>query len=1017
MSKIDFDSINSAARSSFERVLANLLPDGRIEGGEYVARNPTRADSRPGSFKVNIATGMWSDFATGDSGNDPVNLYAYVKGMKQSEAARELAKMVGVAPTTDTGICTIRTAQRARENGGAQRKSKSDWLPIVPVPDDAPAPPRTHFRHGAPAATWPYKDQNGALLGYVCRFDVEGGKQVLPLIFCSQRDNRQWRWQSWSVPRPLYGLDTLAAAPEASVLIVEGEKAAEAAGVLSNNTMVVITWPGGSKAISKIDWNPLKGRRVCIWPDNDEPGFKAALDIASKAQEVGFTLVGVVLPSADWEKAADIADFASQWTTTDFHQEIKTRKVDVEVFRAEASKRYDIDGGSTAPSQNNSLQFLLRTDGVYFVGHDEDGIPKPPEWVCSPLKVLARTRDEEGKNWGRLLEIVDPDGKTHTWAMPMDMTAGNGDTYRGQLLSFGLRLAAGKYGKSRLHMYLTQYETVGRARCVSRNGWHSGCFVLPDKTYGDTAGEHVVYQGLLHENLFREQGSLADWQENVGCYCVGNSRFAFAVSAAFAGPLLKLVHGEGGGFHFYGGSSVGKTTIVEVAGSVCGGGGDKGFVKQWRSTDNALEGLAYLHNDGLLVLDEVGQAQAKVAGETAYMLANGQGKSRASKTGAARNVATWCLVFLSTGELTMADKIAEDGRKAMAGQSVRVVDIPADAGKGMKTLEALHTFASGGELANHFKAASKRFYGTPLRAFLSTLTSEPEKAAQRVTQHMEAFCKRYVPDGADGQVSRVARRFGLVAAAGELATEYSVLPWPTGEATRAAATCFAAWLNCRGGVGSAELSAGIEQVVSFFQAHGASRFEDTETDTLRTVINRVGYLKTIRGERCFCVFPSAFRREVCNGYDSSMLAKALADKRLLYADKGRNTKNVWVDGKTVAFVVLSYSILGVNDANGVNAVESIEENSLTLPEAEVRSARRNAGDGAEPSHSSHVPCMNREGEMDGNSNALHAIHSLHTENSQSENKKTHPDSPSPANIQEGRDWHYAEDGTKRVAII
>lgn len=926
MGSIDFVSINSAALSRVESVLSSLLPDGRIVGGEYVARNPTRADSRPGSFKVNIATGMWSDFATGDTGNDPVSLYAYVNSMKQGEAARELATSLGISPTTHTGSRTNRTAQRARESGGdTQHKGKPDWLPIIPVPGDAPPPAFTHFKHGVPSATWTYKDLNGNLLGYVCRFDVDGGKQILPLIYCSQKDSRQWRWQSWSVPRPLYGLDALVTSPNAPVLIVEGEKAADAARVLSNKT-AVITWPGGSKAISKIDWTPLKGRRVCIWPDNDEPGFKAALDIASKAHEIGFELAGVVLPCAEWEKGADIADFASQLTTVDFHKEIKTRMVDGDVFKVEATKRFGIGGGNVAPSQNNSLQFLLRTDGVYFVGHDEDGIPKPPEWVCSPLKVIAGTRDEDGENWGRLLEVVDPDGKSHTWAMPMDMTAGSGDAYRAQLCSFGLRLAAGKAGKTRLHMYLTQHELSARARCVSRNGWHTGCFVLPDKTYGDTAGEQIVYQGLLQENLFREQGSLADWQEDVGRYCVGNSRFAFAVSAAFSGPLLKLVHGEGGGFHFHGGSSVGKTTIVEVAGSVCGGGGDKGFVKQWRSTDNALEGTAYLHNDGLLVLDEVGQAQARVAGETAYMLANGQGKSRASKTGAARKVATWCLVFLSTGELTMADKIAEDGRKAMAGQAVRVVDISADAGKGLKTLEALHTFTNGGELANHFKSASKRHYGTPLRAFLSTLTSEPKKATQRVTQHMEAFCKRYVPDGADGQVGRVARRFALVAAAGELATEYGVLPWPTGEATKAAATCFKAWLACRGGVGSAELAAGIEHVVRFFQAHGASRFEDADTVTPQKSNNRVGYLKNINGERCFCVYPPLFKSEVCNGYDVSMLLKAFADKGQLYTDgAGRWTRKIRIGNeKPGNYYVFPYDILNGNNGNSGNTSEMVE---------------------------------------------------------------------------------------------
>jgi hypothetical protein len=77
-------------------ILRRLLPDGRIIGGEYVALNPTRSDRRPGSFKINLRTGRWSDFATGDKGGDPVSLCAYVEGVSQGEAARLLGRMLGL---------------------------------------------------------------------------------------------------------------------------------------------------------------------------------------------------------------------------------------------------------------------------------------------------------------------------------------------------------------------------------------------------------------------------------------------------------------------------------------------------------------------------------------------------------------------------------------------------------------------------------------------------------------------------------------------------------------------------------------------------------------------------------------------------------------------------------------------------------------------------------------------------------------------------------------------------------
>jgi hypothetical protein len=94
--RIDFARVNAAERGALPALCARWLPDGRREGREWVARNPTRADRRPGSFKVNLSTGCWADFATGDSGGDPISLAAYLHNLTQAEAARRLAAMLGI---------------------------------------------------------------------------------------------------------------------------------------------------------------------------------------------------------------------------------------------------------------------------------------------------------------------------------------------------------------------------------------------------------------------------------------------------------------------------------------------------------------------------------------------------------------------------------------------------------------------------------------------------------------------------------------------------------------------------------------------------------------------------------------------------------------------------------------------------------------------------------------------------------------------------------------------------------
>jgi hypothetical protein len=92
---VNFALVNAAAKAHLPDLLARWLPDGRIVGCEFIARNPRRVDRRPGSFKVNLVSGRWADFATGDAGGDVVSLAAYLAGISQAEAARELAKMLG----------------------------------------------------------------------------------------------------------------------------------------------------------------------------------------------------------------------------------------------------------------------------------------------------------------------------------------------------------------------------------------------------------------------------------------------------------------------------------------------------------------------------------------------------------------------------------------------------------------------------------------------------------------------------------------------------------------------------------------------------------------------------------------------------------------------------------------------------------------------------------------------------------------------------------------------------------
>ena len=445
----------------------------------------------------------------------------------------------------------------------------------------------------------------------------------------------------------------------------------------------------------------------------------------------------------------------------------------------------------------------------------------------------------------------------------------------------------------------------------------------------------ILQTGGALESALRTAGTLGSWQDQVAQYAPGNSRLVLALSAAFAAPLIYPTGSESGGFHLRGASSTGKSTALVVAGSAWGGGGIQGWVQTWRATDNGLEGLAEMHCDCLLCLDELSQADSRHAGATAYMLSNGLGKVRASRSGDARAPAEWRLLFLSSGEIGLADKIAEDGRgrRAAAGQQVRIVDIAADAGAGMGIFEELHGFTTATVFADQLKAASRENYGHASRAFLRAIAGRFDDIAPSVRVHARNFIAEYCPSAPDGQVSRVATRFALVAAGGELATAYGVLPWETGEAMRGAARCFADWLAGRGGTGASEETDALRAVRQFIEMHGASRFEamgilaphDSSGAPLeQRILNRAGFRRRdCDGEIEYVILSETWRSEVCAGLDAGAVTKALVSRGLLEVGSDRKPQ-VQVrlpnhKGLSRCYVVKSNILADVDDTSPVAA--------------------------------------------------------------------------------------------------
>ena len=406
----------------------------------------------------------------------------------------------------------------------------------------------------------------------------------------------------------------------------------------------------------------------------------------------------------------------------------------------------------------------------------------------------------------------------------------NVDTLLRLLCEHGLELAPHKHAAALLKLYFREASPARIKVGVRALGWQGACYVLPERVFGHYE-KKPEYLGEI--GAFQVAGTLADWISRIGYYCEGNALLQLVVQFALTGPLLAPSAQEGGGLHLYGPSSSGKTTLALVAGSVCGGRQGKGYISQWRSIANALESTAARHNDGLLVLDEIGEATSDTVFQAIYMLTNGQGKERLRADATAKKAFQWRLNYISSGEVATSEKIEGGGRhKVMAGQEVRSINLPVLGADGENVFRNLHGFPSPAALSEHLKRASKEVYGTLLRAFLAALCgANPDELhanVEKIAQDARRFAERVCPKEGAGQISRVAIKFGFMAAVRAFAARHGLLPWSEQEAEKVAEEWFQIWLDARGGTGNLEVEKAIKAIQDEWELHKENHYHNLD---------------------------------------------------------------------------------------------------------------------------------------------------------------------------------------------
>ncbi|WP_347460337.1 DUF927 domain-containing protein [Acinetobacter thermotolerans] len=533
------------------------------------------------------------------------------------------------------------------------------------------------------------------------------------------------------------------------------------------------------------------------------------------------------------------------------------------------AKPFKLDDDSFVHIMDSGLFLIKEKRG-------EDGESKQTRTLISnPVIILGEARSLNNDNWKRVIQFQDKDNTLHRLLIPYEHFMGEAQEALKIIANHGLMPPRKSHKKNVFIHYIQDYPIERRFRCVDRAGWHGNCFVTPNKTYGNSEDEELLFHSD-GKNPYTVSGSFDDWQE-LSQLIEPHSLGVLAFSCAFSGQLVTPLAIESGGFHIYGSSTDGKSTITKASCSVWGN--PKHISKSWRTTDNALENEAELRNDSFLNLDELRQATPKAVSDIVYMLTGGQGKARSTKAGKNRDSKQFSLMYTSTGEITLEDHLRRGNIELDAGLLLRFAHLPSDAGKGYGVFECINYGGNSSDVGNRINELAAQNYGHAGIKWLEYLTSDKDTVMRKAQELLDNFIAQQT-QAKNGQANRVLRRFAVVAVAGELATLAGITGWQRGRAFEAIAQCFNTWLATLGNGENMEETKILEHIKAFFDANGTSRFEDltvrrqADGEIIRPRINnRVGYYD--HESKMYLVFPTMFKQEMCKGMNMDHVKKVL----------------------------------------------------------------------------------------------------------------------------------------------
>jgi putative DNA primase/helicase len=681
------------------------------------------------------------------------------------------------------------------------------------------------------------------------------------------------------------------------IFIVEGESTADALWELGIAATTTIGGSGGYTNYGNYS-EDLKGARLVLAPDRDTLGVKyiANFERDFSSQIEGYYLAGI---EGLWSKPSggmDIGDDIGDHSYT--KEQILDRIITPEKYRDLTSEpeaqSLENDGGK--PHFSTSWEGGLKWETTEI---DSEGKSKPVrKSVGNHLEAIAYCESPEGTGAGILIEFRTQRGKAHRVLVPRGTLTGDGSEALRFLADRGYHFH--RKQKSLLLDYLFGLGSeIDRVYTIAdKTGWVNGSFLTPAKTFGDPNLRFRDPEPI--EIPTESKGTIDGWKCEVAAKCAGNSRLIFSLGCAFAAPLLEPAQIESGGFHLTGDTSKGKTTALKAVASVSG----LKHLPTWKSTANAIEGKAVEFNHNLLPLDELGLADPKDVGNAAYMLANGQGKSRMTKSLTTAKPKTWELLFLSSGEFAMTDYLRQAGISVKGGMETRMPSIPAVVGE-YGVFEHIHGYGNSKEFVAALESSVRNHQGTALDEYLTQLveTRKAEGFDKELRESVHAIGRQLSQQFNDSAIGRVAVRFALVQVGLELAHQFGLLPFPIEQCPWAVSQMFSDWVKARGGEGSIEIKEACNKIEYLFVTNQHSdRIADAK-DPNRIVRNLLAYKigDTVTDDLEYCVPTAVFDKELADGVDKVQLIAELTQRGWLKpsTEKYRASLQRKIDGKKI----------------------------------------------------------------------------------------------------------------------